>query len=140
MTEQATRRGRFFWLLVGGFGAQAAGRLVDLRWHVTHEEFEGAAQQFQAHWLIWLSTLFVLVIAGSAVREVTVPGRRGYVVVLAANLAYASVAVLHFFQHLDHREVDWAHLLLATTSIAAAIGVVWVMTARFTRHKKEVLA
>ncbi|MDQ3985895.1 MAG: hypothetical protein M3280_05295 [Actinomycetota bacterium] len=134
---------RFFWPLVGGFGAQVAGRLVDLQWHLSHEEFEGAAEQFQAHWLIWLSTLFVLGVAALAVRDVTPPGqRRGYLIVLVANLAYAIVAIAHFFQHLDHREVDWAHLLLAVTSIAAAIGVIWVIAARLMgrRGQKEAVA
>ncbi len=129
---------RSFWLLVGGFGAQVAGRLVDLQWHLTHEEFEGAAEQFQAHWLIWLSTLFVLGVAALAVRDVTARGqRRGYLIVLVANLAYAIVAIAHFFQHLDHREVDWAHLLLAVTSIAAAIGVIWVIAARFMGRRRQ---
>ena len=34
---------------------QVAGRLIDARWHATHDEFEGASQQLQAHWLIWLA-------------------------------------------------------------------------------------
>jgi hypothetical protein len=47
------------------------------------------------------------------------------------------VAVIHFFQHLDHREVDWAHLLLAITSIAAAIGVIWVIVARLSTRRRR---
>ncbi len=134
---------KLFRLVLIGFVAQIAGRLVDLQWHLTHDEFEGAAEQFRAHWLIWLATLFVLALAAVAVR--TVPGgseRQGYLVVLIANLAYAVVAVAHFFQHLDHREVDWAHLLLAITGIAGAIGVLWVVAARWgsRRGRKEFAA
>ena len=131
-TGQAGAHDGVFWTLVIGFAGQIAGRLVDLQWHLTPEEFEGAAEQFQAHWLIWLSTLFVVGVSVTALRRGQDPTeRRGYQIVLIANLAYTAVAVIHFFQHLDHREVDWAHLLLAITSIAAAIGVLWVVRARF---------
>lgn len=126
--------------LLVGFGAQIAGRLVDLRWHLTHEEFEGAVEQLQAHWLIWLTTAFVIGVAVVGVRDVDDPGqRRGYLIVLVANLAYGVMAVIHFFQHLNRLEVDWAHLLLAITSIAAAVGVLWVVAARFAsrRSRKE---
>jgi hypothetical protein len=121
-----------------GFVGQIVGRLVDLQWHLTHEEFEGAAEQFRAHWLIWLTTIFILAVAALAVRTALQPGQqRGYRIVLAANLAYAVVAVIHFFQHLDHLEVDWAHFLLAVTSIAAAIGVLWVIAARFASRRGD---
>jgi hypothetical protein len=128
---------KLFPALLIGFGAQVAGRLVDLQWHLTHEEFEGPGEQLQAHWLIWLATVFVLGIAVAGVRDAHEPGeRRGYLIVLAANLAYAVVAVIHFFQHLDHREVDSAHLLLAITSVAAAIGVIWVIVARLSSRRR----
>jgi hypothetical protein len=133
MLAQAGADQKLFLALVIGFAGQIAGRLVDLRWHATHEEFEGAAQQLEAHWLIWLTTVLVLGVAAITLREVRDPGqRRGYAIVLGANLAYGVVAVIHFFQHLRHLEVDWAHLLLAVTSIAAAAGVAWVIAARFT--------
>lgn len=63
-------------------------------------------------------------------------------IVLVANLSYAVVSVIHFFQHLDHREVDWAHLLLAITSLVAAVGVLWVIVARMKsrRADKEAIA
>lgn len=142
-TANVVQESRLFRALVAGFVAQVAGRLVDLGWHVTHDEFEGAAQQLEAHWLIWISTAFVLIIAALALRDVREEGqRRGYAVVLAANLAYAAVAVIHFLQHLDHLEVDWTHLVLAVTSVAAVLGVVWVVAARFRsgRRKNEAIA
>lgn len=134
---------KLFRLLLIGFVGQIAGRLVDLRWHLIHDEFEGAAEQLRAHWLIWLSTIIVIGVAVAAVRSVNQPSQLGgYLAVLVANLAYAVVAVVHFFQHLDHLEVDWAHLLLAITGGAAAVGVLWVVTARIAsrRAKKEAVA
>lgn len=132
---------KLFRFLLFGFIAQIAGRLVDLQWHLTHDEFEGATEQFQAHWLIWLSTVFVLGVAITAARTAGRPNR-GYSLVVVANLAYAVVAVVHFLQHLDRLEVDWAHLLLAITSVAAAVGVLWVIAARVaSRHTdKEAVA
>ncbi|MFN2524944.1 MAG: hypothetical protein ABR505_01565 [Actinomycetota bacterium] len=138
ITDQGAPSATMFWALVVGFVGQIGGRLVDLQWHLTHEEFEGAAEQLQAHWLIWLSTAFVLGVAALALRQDSRPAeQRGYLLVLLANLAYAIVAVIHFLQHLDHREVDWAHLLLALTSIAAAIGVIWVIARRFTSRRNQ---
>lgn len=128
---------RLFLALLIGFAGQLAGRLVDLRWHLMHEEFEGAGQQLEAHWLIWITTVLVLGIAALGVRGAEDPReRQGYLIVLIANLAYAIVAVIHFFQHLDRLEVDWAHLLLALTSIAAAVGVLWVVVARFMSRRR----
>ena len=105
--------------------------MVDLRWHATHDEFEGGAEQLQAHWLVWLATLFMTAVAIVGVRAPSVPSqRRGYALVLIANLAYAVVAVVHFFQHLNELEVDWAHVLLVVTNIAAVLGIIWVIAAR----------
>jgi prepilin signal peptidase PulO-like enzyme (type II secretory pathway) len=132
---------RVFVALVIGFGAQIAGRLVDLRWHLTHDEFEGGIEQLQAHWLIWLATLFVLGTAVRGVRHAASGGeRRGHQIVLVANLSYAVVAVIHFFQHLNRLEVDWAHVLLAVTGIAGAVGVLWVVAVRLKarRHREAV--
>jgi hypothetical protein len=141
MAIQAETRLKPFTALLIGFGVQIAGRLVDLRWHLTHDEFEGGVEQLQAHWLIWLATLFVLVVSLLGARNSTEDAeRRGYLVVLGANLAYALVAVIHFFQHLDRLEVDWAHLLLAITGIAGAVGVLWVIAVRFkSRRQREAI-
>jgi hypothetical protein len=119
-TEQAAES-RMFSILLIGFAGQIAGRLVDLRWHLTHDEFEGGLEQLQAHWLIWLATAFVLGVSAAALQRVTDSGeRRGYGIILSANLAYGAVAVVHFFQHLNGSEVDWAHVLLVVTSVATA--------------------
>lgn len=142
VTEQAMTGDKLFLTLIAGFGGQIAGRLVDLQWHVTHEEFEGAAEQVQAHWLIWLATAAVVAVGVLGVRDVQERGqRRGYLIVLIGNLAYAVVSVVHFLQHLNQLEVDWAHLLLAITSVVATVGVLWVVVARFgSRRHKEAAA
>ena len=127
----AGRASTRFRMLLVGLAGQIAGRLVDLRWHATHEEVAGGVEHQQAHWLIWIATLFVIIVAARAIRgnEVARTTKSAYRVVLGVNLAYAVVAVIHFFQHLNHLEVDWAHLLLSVTSVAGAAGVVWVIVA-----------
>ena len=140
MNRAPARASTQFRMLLVGFAGQIAGRLVDLRWHATHEEFEGGAEQLQAHWLIWIATLFVIVVAAGATRhEVARATKSAYLVVLGANLAYAVVAVIHFFQHLNHLEVDWTHLLLAVTNVAGAVGVIWAIVA-YIGAKRDVAA
>lgn len=110
---------------------QVGGRLLDFWWHATHDEFETGRDQITAHWLVWLGTLFVLVVAIRALRADSSPAEhRGYQVVLWSNAIYVVVAVIHFIQHLDHQEVDWAHILLAVTNVGSVIGVVMVTAAR----------
>ncbi|MGH2701749.1 MAG: hypothetical protein ACRDJ2_08245 [Actinomycetota bacterium] len=57
-----------FSALWAAFIVQIAGRLLDLQWHRTHTEFETGKDQHQAHWLVWLGTLLVLVVAVWALR------------------------------------------------------------------------
>ena len=110
---------------------QVAGRLLDFWWHATHNEFETGRDQVTAHWLVWLGTLFILVPAVRAVRGSTSHAeRRGYHVVLWSNALYVVVAVIHFIQHLNLQEVDWAHILLAITNIGSVVGVIIVTAAR----------
>ena len=133
--QQADQEHRVFRLLLIGFFAQIAGQLVDLQWHATHDEFEGGMEQLQAHWLIWLATLFVTVVAVLGWRQVSDEyQRRGYATFLIANLIYAVVAVIHFFQHLDRLEVDWTHISLAITKVVSVVGVLWVIAARVRRR------
>jgi hypothetical protein len=131
MTELADPGSRLYRALIIGFAGQIVGRLVDLQWHLTHSAFETGADQVRAHLVMWIATLFIIVVAAMALRRpVRGSERRGYLVVLVGNLAFAVVGVIHFFQHLNNQEVDWAHFLLAVTNIAAAAGVIWVILAR----------
>lgn len=125
------RRARTFRALWGTFVVQVAGRLLDFWWHATHDEFETGRDQVTAHWLVWLGTLLVLGVALRALRGDSSSGeRRGYQVVLWSNAIYVVVAIIHFIQHLNHQEVDWAHLMLAITNIGSVVGVLMVTTAR----------
>ena len=127
--------------LWGALAVQIAGRLLDLWWHATHPEFETAADQFRAHWLAWLGTILLI--------AVTVPGLRnalqskirlGYLMVLGSNVTFVGVSVVHFLQHLDHREVDLAHFLLAVTNIGSVVGVAIITVAhRRLTGRKEVV-
>ena len=129
--QQPAARPRFLRFLWIAFLVQVAGRLVDLQWHRTHPEFETAQDQLRAHWLVWLGTLLVIAVAAVALPGGNdAVGRAGYAVALLANVLYAVVAVVHFFQHLDHQEVDWAHIGLAITNIGSVVGVLMVTFAR----------
>jgi hypothetical protein len=43
--------------------ASVVGRLVDLQWHATHDEFETASDQVRAPWLAWLGALVLLAVS-----------------------------------------------------------------------------
>jgi hypothetical protein len=105
---------------------QLLGRALDLRWHLTHDEFEGVSQQFEAHWLLWLGVLATLVVAWAAARrpEPEPLERRVYIFVLASGLAYAVVAVWHFIEHANHNDPELAHVLLGVTQLAMITGAV----------------
>jgi hypothetical protein len=102
------------------------GIVLDLRWHLEHDEFEGVSQQFEAHWLLWLGVLATLVVAYVGVRRVDIPSleRRGYAFVLGSGLAYTAVAVWHFIEHANHQDPEVAHVLLGVAQVAMLIGAV----------------
>ncbi len=130
--------GRTFKTLWAAFVVQVAGRLLDFWWHATHDEFETGADQLTAHWLVWLGTLFILVVAARALRSgLSGSERRGYLVVLWSNALYLVVAVIHFMQHLGYQEVDWAHISLAVTNVGSVVGVLMVTATRRTRRAQQ---
>jgi hypothetical protein len=110
------------WIAVG---VQLAGRLVDLRWHLTHDEFEGASQQIEAHWLLWLGVLATIAVAAWALRG---PGRPlgfpGYLVTLVSGLLYVPVAIWHFVEHANGVDPEVAHLFLAIGQIGMVLGAI----------------
>jgi len=117
-------------VLWAAFAIQVLGRLLDLRWHQTHSEFETAADQVQAHWLGWLGTVLVLAATMTAlIRARSGPARPGYLTVLVSNGLYAVTAVVHFVQHANRSEVDLTHAMLGVTNIAAVVGVLMVTIA-----------
>lgn len=108
-----------------GFGVFVLGRVIDLVWHSTHPEFETAADQVQAHAVVWLGTLILLV---AAIRAVAGGLRDGYLLLLSAVLLDVSVSVWHFWEHYNHRDPDLPHILLlvANLGVFAAVGWIWL--------------
>ena len=125
MSQLPSRRSlQHLWI---AFAIQVAGRLLDFWWHATHDQFESGTDQLRAHWLVWIGTALVLVVGVRALLAgVAGPERPGYLTVVLANGLYVPIAVAHFFQHMNHQEVDWAHAGLGITNVAAAIGVLHV--------------
>jgi cytochrome bd-type quinol oxidase subunit 2 len=114
-------------LLLAGLVVFVAGRLVDAAWHATHDEFETAADQLQAHAVVWLGTLLLMAAAAIAISRRTT--NRGYAVVLAGTLGYAVVAAWHFWEHSQHRDPDLPHVLLLVTNLIIFLGIGWVWIA-----------
>jgi hypothetical protein len=121
-------RTRLVQLLAVALVVQIAGRALDGRWHATHDEFEGASQQLEAHWLIWLGVLATLGICALALRRLDRDDRGllGYRVTLVSGLGYAIVAVWHFIEHANHNDPEIAHVLLALGQAGMLIGIVLV--------------
>jgi hypothetical protein len=91
--------------LWAGIVVSVAGRLLDLRWHATHQEFETGADQLQAHWLAWLGApLVLLLVAAGAWRGRAHLRNRAITLTLVGAVAYGLVAVWHFWQHTRHQE------------------------------------
>ena len=109
--------------LWASLGAQVLGRLLDLRWHLANDEFEGASQQLEAHWLIWLAVIATIAVAALALRRDDVAaGRSGFRVVLASGVLYAAVAVWHFVEHANGVDPELAHYLLVVTEAGMFAG------------------
>lgn len=96
------------------------GRLLDLRWHLANDEFEGTIQQLEAHWLVWLGVLVVLWGAAAGVRA-GVDGI-GFRLTLVSALLYVPVAIWHFVEHANGADPEAAHYLLAITQIGVLAG------------------
>ena len=124
-------------LLWAAIGIQVLGRLLDLRWHLANDEFEGVSQQFEAHWLLWAGVVMTLVVAVVAARrpDLGPSERKGYLFVLASSLAYAAVSIWHFVEHANGQDPELAHLLLGVTQIAVVVGAI-VMTVRARRQAR----
>ena len=110
------------WIAIG---VQLAGRLLDLRWHLTHDEFEGASQQLDAHWLLWLGVLATIVVAALALAGgERASGRPGYFVTLLSGLLYVPISVWHFVEHANDADPELAHVLLAIGQIGMIAGAI----------------
>lgn len=115
--------------LAAGIAIQIAGRVLDGIWHANHDEFEGASQQLQAHWLLWLGVLFTLAVCALAIGRLPAGERSiGYPITLAGCAFYVPIAIWHFIEHSNLNDPDLAHYLLAigqiTIFVGAAIAIV----------------
>jgi hypothetical protein len=111
---------RSLWIAVA---VQLAGRLLDLRWHVSHDEFEGTSEQIEAHWLVWLGVLATVTVAAWVVlRRERLAGYPGYVLTAVSGLLYIPVAVWHFIEHANGADPGVAHVLLAVGQIGMVVG------------------
>jgi hypothetical protein len=100
------------------------GRLVDLQWHLTHDDFEGAADQVRAHLVLWIGVLMLLGVTVVAIRQGT--AGFGYRLALGGAAFYVPVAVWHFVEHANGSDPELPHVLIALAYIAMLIGVVAV--------------
>jgi hypothetical protein len=97
-----------------------AGRLLDLQWHVGHDEFETASDQLRAHWLAWAGAILLLILAAVATRQQH--PSRAMTVLLVSAAGYLAVAAWHFYEHSQHRDTDLPHVLLAVTQLAMLVA------------------
>jgi hypothetical protein len=107
-----------------GIALQAAGQVIDLRWHATHPGFERAADQLQAHWLIWLGVLLTLLVAAVGASRVPSSWSSGYRLLLLAGVAYALSSAWHFWEHANLRDPAAPHVLVAIGKAAILAGAV----------------
>jgi hypothetical protein len=116
---------RLFQALWAGVVVQLLGELLDARWHATHEEFETASDQLQAHWLLWLGTALTLAAAALAARRLRPEHNPGLDATLAAGTAYVLVASWHLLAHLAGSDPELAHALLLVTKLGILSSVAW---------------
>jgi hypothetical protein len=117
------RRVLLTWLWIG-IGVQVVGQVVDLRWHATHAEFEGAAEQLEAHWMLWIGGVVTLAAAMVGTRMFASRWYLGFSLLLLVTVAYALVSVWHFWEHMNERDPDLPHVLLGITKIGMLAGAV----------------
>lgn len=116
---------RFLAALWAGVALQVGGRVLDGIWHANHDEFEGASQQLEAHWLLWLGVALTLVVVIAAFARLPAPARNaGWTVVLLGLALYIFVSVWHFIEHANRSDPELAHILLAVGQLAIFAGVV----------------
>jgi hypothetical protein len=112
-----------------GIAVATVGRVIDLSWHARHPEFETGMDQVQAHSVAWLGALILLVPATIAVsNRLRTPG---FVTILVSGWLYAAVAVWHFLLHVQGRDPDLPHVLLAMSQLGLYIGSMLVVAGLF---------
>ncbi|MDQ4023985.1 MAG: hypothetical protein M3217_00620, partial [Actinomycetota bacterium] len=97
------------------------GQVVDLQWHATHPEFETAADQLEAHWLVWIGQAALLALAVAGLRISS-----DYRPLVGAGVFLAIITVVHFVAHAMESDPEVIHVFLAAAKAATLAGVVWV--------------
>jgi hypothetical protein len=110
------------------------GRLIDLQWHLTHDDFEGAADQIRAHFVLWIGVLTMLAVAAIAVRQGV--SSLGYRLVLAGALVYVPVATWHFIEHASGTDPELAHVIIGLSYLMMLIGVLQATWANALRQRR----
>lgn len=121
MRGVTVKQDRWMWAGVGIF---IVGRLIDLVFHATHEEFETAVDQIQAHAVVWLGVVVLLAAAMRALSRRKPEG--GYFLLLFGTVLYAGVAAWHFWEHSQLRDPDLPHALLVAATLVMLASVVWI--------------
>jgi hypothetical protein len=85
---------------------------------------ERAADQVQAHWLIWLGVLVTLVVAAVGASRVPSSWHSGYRLLLLAGVAYALSSGWHFWEHAQLRDPVAPHVLVAIGKAAILAGAI----------------
>jgi uncharacterized protein YacL len=119
--EQTRRLIVCVWIAIG---VQVVGQLIDVRWHATHDEFEGGVEQLQAHWLLWLGAILTLVVAYLGTRALSSSWYSGYSLLLIATVFYVLASVWHFFEHLNLRDPALPHVSIALGKVGMIVGAI----------------
>jgi hypothetical protein len=126
---------RYAKVLLAGIAVQLIGRAIDGWWHATHEEFETAGDQLQAHAVLWIGVIATLAVSVIAARELSGRVQRGYVAVLVVSVAYSIAAVWHFVEHANGADPAAAHVVLGITWGALLLSA--VITALLSRRRAD---
>lgn len=125
ISSAGDRAGRLFAAIWAGVALQVIGQAIDFRWHATHKEFETAADQLQAHWLLWIGSLVTLVAVALAARVLRGTRREGLLIALWASVGYVAGSIWHFLEHARGADPAAPHILLLATKVGILTGVIW---------------
>lgn len=106
-----------------GVVIQLLGQLVDVRWHATHSShFRSTSEQVEAHWMIWLGILVMLVASLAALRSRHGTTSRGLIGALVASSVLVAGQVWNFLDHAQGRTTVPPHLLIALGRLGALVA------------------